>query len=93
MSLFDRFRRPAEPGLTCRELVELVTAYFDDALSPADRARFDAHISGCDACTEFVAQFQTTTAVLTRVTEDDLDPHVRDEMLRAFRGWRAGESS
>jgi anti-sigma factor RsiW len=89
MSLLDRFRRrPADPGLTCRELVELVTAYFDDALSPADHARFD--ISGCDACTEFVAQFRTTSAVLTRLTEDDLDPHVRDEMLRAFRTWRSG---
>ena len=25
-------------------------------LDPVDQARFDAHIAGCDACTEFVAQ-------------------------------------
>ena len=32
--------------LSCQELVELVTDYLDGALSPRDRARFDAHIAG-----------------------------------------------
>ncbi len=32
---------PAE--LTCQELVELVTEYLEGTLSPADRARFEAH--------------------------------------------------
>jgi anti-sigma factor RsiW len=83
-------RHPAEPAMTCQELVELVSAYFDGALDATDQARFEAHIAGCDACTEFIAQFRTTTGVLARLTEADLDPHVRDEMLRAFRTWRAG---
>ena len=30
--------------LTCREVVELVTSYLDDALDPGDRARFDEHL-------------------------------------------------
>ena len=29
--------------LACIELVELVTAYLDDALAPAERARLEAH--------------------------------------------------
>ncbi len=33
----------AAADLTCRELVELVTEYLEDALSPSERARFEAH--------------------------------------------------
>jgi anti-sigma factor RsiW len=91
LRLFWR-KGPAEPGLTCREVVELVSAYLDDALEPAERARFEEHLAGCDACTEFVAQFRTTTTVLTRFTEQDLEPEVRDAMLQTFRAWRAGST-
>jgi hypothetical protein len=27
-----------------------------------------------------------------RLTEEDLEPHARDELLEAFRGWRDGRS-
>ena len=41
-----RFRsRP--PQLVCQEAVELVTDYLEDALSPADRRRFEAHLAVC----------------------------------------------
>jgi hypothetical protein len=28
-----------------------------------------------------------------RLTEDDLDPHARDDLLAAFRGWREERSA
>lgn len=36
---------PPAPELTCQELVQLVTDYFEGALEPADRARFEAHVA------------------------------------------------
>ena len=33
--------------LTCQELVELVTDYLEDALSPAERVRFEEHLIVC----------------------------------------------
>ena len=33
------------PEMPCRELVELVTDYLEDRLSPLDRARFEAHLA------------------------------------------------
>jgi anti-sigma factor RsiW len=76
--------------LPCRELVELVTAYLDGSLSRRDRRRFERHISGCDNCTTYVEQMRETIAATGRLTEADLDPHVREELLAAFRGWSEG---
>jgi anti-sigma factor RsiW len=80
MSLFTR-------EMACQELVELVTSYFDDSLSRADRRRFRAHISGCDHCTAYVEQMRLVIEGTGRLTEDDIDSAAREELLDAFRGW------
>jgi len=80
------------PEMPCRELVELVTAYFEDGLSRRDRRRFEAHISGCEHCTAYVEQMRETIALTGRLTEDDLEPGARDELLAAFRGWSEGRT-
>jgi len=73
--------------LTCREMVELMTAYLEDALSAEDRARFESHLSGCDGCTNYLEQMRETIRLTGRITEDQLDPVQRDTLLAAFRGW------
>jgi anti-sigma factor RsiW len=74
--------------LTCREMVELMNDYLEDALSPEDRARFEAHLSGCDPCTRYLAQIRETIEVTGRLTEEAVPTATRDELLRAFRDWR-----
>ena len=74
--------------MPCQELVELVTAYFDGSLSRADRRRFRAHISGCDHCTEYVEQMRLVIEATGQLSEDDIDPAAREELLDAFRGWK-----
>lgn len=76
------------PPLACQELVELVTAYFDGGLSRSDRRRFRRHISGCDNCTAYVEQMRLVIEASGRLTEDDLQPAAREELLAAFRGWK-----
>jgi anti-sigma factor RsiW len=76
------------PPLACQELVELVTAYFDGSLSRADRRRFRRHISGCDNCTAYVEQMRVMIEASGSITEDDLEPAARGELLEAFRGWK-----
>lgn len=82
MSLFTR-------EMACQELVELVTAYFDGSLSRSDRRRFRAHIRGCEHCTAYLEQMRLVIEASGRLTEGDLDPRARDDLLEAFRGWRA----
>jgi len=78
--------------ITCRELVELVTDYLEDALPPADRARFEAHLEICEDCALYVEQLRGTVAAVGALRAEALDPVVRDELLAAFRDWKAQSS-
>jgi anti-sigma factor RsiW len=73
--------------MPCNELVELVTEYLEDRLSPRDRARFEAHLAACEACRTYLEQFRRTIKVLGRLPEDSLSPQARETLLRAFRDW------
>lgn len=73
--------------MTCRELVELVTAWLDDALPAGDRARFDAHLIDCPYCRIYLAQMRQTTRLLGRLSEATIDPAARDALLDRFRDW------
>jgi hypothetical protein len=50
--------------LACKQLVELVADYLDDALSPEMRARFEEHLAGCDGCNRYLSQTQRVMAEL-----------------------------
>lgn len=75
------------PEMPCRELVELVTLYLEDRLSPMDRARFEAHLAECEACRTYLEQFRQTIRVLGRLPEESLSREAREALLTAFRGW------
>lgn len=75
------------PEMPCRELVELVTDYLEDRLSPRDRERFEAHLADCDACRAYLEQFRQTVRVLGRLPEESLSADARERLLAAFRGW------
>jgi anti-sigma factor RsiW len=75
--------------MACQELVELVTAYFDGSLSRSDRRRFRAHIRGCVNCTAYVEQMRVMIEAAGQLTEEDIDPAAREELLDAFRTWKA----
>jgi anti-sigma factor RsiW len=75
--------------LVCREVVELLNGYLDDAL-PADvRAAVEAHLAGCDGCTMVLDEFRQTIAMTGMLTEGDVTPAQRDILVAAFRGWAA----
>ena len=76
-------------AMDCNELVELVTAYLDDALDQETRARFESHLSDCDGCENYLQQFRATVTTLGNVAEDPLAPALRDKLLTAFRDWSA----
>jgi anti-sigma factor RsiW len=73
--------------MPCRELVEVITDYLEDRLSPVDRARFEAHLAECEACRTYLEQVRQTIRVLGRLPEDSLSSEARNALLDAFRGW------
>ncbi len=58
--------------LACREVVELVSDYLEDALTPTRRARVEAHLDTCPDCTAYLAQLRATIGALGRLREDDV---------------------
>jgi len=77
-------------SFSCQALVELVTSYFDRTLSPEDRERFEAHISGCRDCTNYVDQLRQTIRLTGMLTVESIPDAVRAQLLETFRTWRRG---
>jgi hypothetical protein len=78
---------PPVPELTCQELVELVTDYFEGALELPERVRFEAHVAGCPGCDAYLAQMRTTLEVVGATAALESRPEVSG-LLEAFRGWK-----
>jgi anti-sigma factor RsiW len=76
-----------ERELTCREIVELVTAYVEDALDPADRERFEEHLVFCDGCDNYLEQMRQTVRLSGRV-EAGIPSELEERLLEAFHGWQ-----
>ncbi len=78
----------ANDEMTCRELVEVVTDYLEGALPAHDRICLEAHLEQCPYCMQYVEQMRQTIEALGALSEEQIAPETRRELLQAFRGWR-----
>ena len=73
-------------SLDCDESVELVTAYLEDALGPADRQRVLDHLDLCEGCSTYLEQIRATVrAVGDLPAPGGLPDEGRRRLLDAFR--------
>jgi anti-sigma factor RsiW len=73
-------------GISCREVVEIVTEYLDGALPPETAAKLEEHLAACDPCRVYVEQIRATTRVAAAA---ELEEHPdRDALLATFREFR-----
>jgi anti-sigma factor RsiW len=70
--------------MECEELVELVTAYLDDALDPEATQRVVDHLALCDGCTAFVSQVEATIRIARMSAPEPLDAATKTELLNAL---------
>jgi anti-sigma factor RsiW len=75
--------------LVCRDAVQLMAAYLDDALPATDRSRLEAHLEACPHCSEYLAQLRVVIDVSGSVGPDDLDDAALDDLVDLYRRWRA----
>jgi anti-sigma factor RsiW len=69
----------------CQELVELLTDYLDDAMSPALRSDVDAHLADCPGCQNALQHLLVTVAALREFEVEQLTPSIRARLLDVFR--------
>ena len=79
--------------LSCKEFVEIVTAYCDHALPQMDAARFEAHLAICPSCQEYLNQILRTVNLSGKLNETALDPEIREHLLVCFREWTTEPTS
>ncbi|HEX3960834.1 MAG TPA: zf-HC2 domain-containing protein [Trebonia sp.] len=84
-----RGRGPGPADIVCRQAVEMVTDYIEDALPGDDRQRYERHLADCPHCTEYLAQVRETIRLAGRLTPSDMSPEMRDAFADVFRRWRA----
>ena len=78
--------------MTCQELVELVSDYFDGVLAAEDRARFEAHVAECAGCDRYVEQMRVTLA-LTRATGELQGRQEVTALMDLFRDWKRTDAA
>ncbi len=78
--------------LSCRDVVEMVTDYLEDALLPEVRLRVELHLATCPGCLAYLDQMRATLRVLGTLSEAPLEPAVREQLLHAFRDWTASSA-
>ncbi len=73
--------------MPCRELVELVTAYLDGALSRGDHERCETHWRTCPGCRTYLAQMQLVVGSLGQLRRREVEENgaERDRLLDLFR--------
>jgi hypothetical protein len=72
--------------LTCREIAELATDYFEVSLPPPTSERFAAHVSRCDGCQAYLRQVRITVDIVHTVAAPG--PVDASALLTDFRRWR-----
>ena len=70
------------------EIHALSGAYAVDALEPAEKALFEAHLAACSACREEVAELREATALMAGTTAADPPAALRDSVLAGIRSVR-----
>lgn len=74
--------------LQCKEVVELVTELFGNALAPEVRARLEQHLLVCPPCTAHIRQVKSTIQ-LTRGLHDSTNAVIAPELLAKLRSMRS----
>jgi anti-sigma factor RsiW len=74
--------------LSCKELVEIVTAYLEGTLPVRERMRFEDHLSGCPGCVNYLEQMRTTIKLTGTLSEDMISIKAQQTLLELFRDWK-----
>jgi predicted anti-sigma-YlaC factor YlaD len=73
--------------IACRDLVEMVTDYLEDALDSDSATRIEEHLVICEPCAVYIDQMRLTSKAVGAVAAETPTPAERASLLLAFRDW------
>ena len=74
--------------LVCKEFVELVTDYLEEALLTPAREAFEGHLSECPYCPTYFEQVRQTISMLRQLTTSEPFPETKEELRKALQSWK-----
>jgi anti-sigma factor RsiW len=79
--------------LSCREVVEQLTDYLEQALPAAGRGLVEEHLVFCANCDTYLEQLRRTIRLAGLLREQGPDTGPSDDLLAAFRRWQSERAS
>jgi hypothetical protein len=73
--------------ISCKQLVDLVADYMEEALTDESRVEFEQHLAECGYCTAYIQQMNLTVKLTKQLTDDEIKP-ATTELLDIFRKWK-----
>jgi len=73
--------------VTCREFADFIADYLSGDLPPDSRSQFERHLELCANCRTYLAGYEETVKLGTRVFADDqatVPPQVPEELVQAI---------
>ena len=71
--------------VVCRDVVEVVNDYLEDAMPAPERAAFEQHLHACPWCLTYLDQVRETLLLVGRLGQADLPPAVESTLRAMFR--------
>ena len=81
--------------MTCQQFVEFLDRYCDTTLPPAERDRFEAHLSVCPGCRNYLATYRQTIVLSKGAFADSNQPvpaEIPASLVKAILAARRGSS-
>lgn len=70
-------------AICCKQIAEFSVDFLDGTLAPADRARFEAHLSRCPECVRYFETYRRTPGITRECFVVGMPDRVR-ESIRSF---------
>ncbi len=70
--------------MTCRELTDFILDYLEDALEPAQRARFEEHLAECAECRQFLGTYRATGQLVRDAMTPDKPAQAPADLIAAI---------
>jgi len=70
---------------TCKDINNLLPAYLEDALSPAERKHVEEHLAGCSSCRQAIADLKKAADLLHNLEEVEPPPFFEQRIMAAIR--------
>jgi anti-sigma factor RsiW len=75
--------------MTCRDVIELLSDYLQDALTPEVAADLERHLTDCVPCRAYLATYRRTRALGAQAARlempDEMRTRLRDFLLARLR--------